>query len=292
MIDSICQYIADETGFETGVKLQPWFMAQDAPERAVALMNRSGGSVYHDLSDRVDFMLQVFNRAPDIHDALSDAKVIYDILHGYTWIPLFDIDGRGTNLLTNGNCELWNDINTLSANWVQTIGGTSTVNRETTDVNGGTYSARCDVDALNSQCQLVNTTPSLDIDEEYRLSFWYKITGGSYKIKFQDTGDNVFLQSDATWGADNLITLTETDWTVFAKQFRPNPSYTDYKILFDKNAAASKSFYLDDVYLYLAKYIIHTAEAVAYPQWLGQDEHGRHQYSTNYILRLSDYVTT
>jgi len=82
MLKAICQFIEDKTGFVKGTTLQVGWRPQDAPDRCILVAESGGGSLYFDLPDRVDKMIQVLSRATTYFDARDDAQEIYDALHG------------------------------------------------------------------------------------------------------------------------------------------------------------------------------------------------------------------
>jgi hypothetical protein len=159
--------------------------------------------------------------------------------------------GGITELVTGGDMEDWNSATDLT-DWTEGLSGTSTINREaaSADVYGGTYSCRFDVDAGNSSIylqQAINITAGIPST----FSFWYKTEAGKTLrfIIYDNPGANVSLKADGTWGA-GLVWLTlpaSTSWKQFRIGFNSHPSYAQYMLRFDNDAAASSSFYLDDV---------------------------------------------
>jgi len=95
MLKSIGEWIEDRgIGFTIGTNLYVGHLplkrvdGTEPPDRCTTLLENAGGSVYFDLTDRVDKMLQVLSRAIDYTDAETDALTIYDELHGNAGLRL------------------------------------------------------------------------------------------------------------------------------------------------------------------------------------------------------------
>jgi len=78
-----------------GGNVQVGFRAVDAPVRCHAFLE-SGGPVYFDLPDRVDYMLQIATRGATYQQAREDAWVMFKALHGTAgWnIPALSSGGQ------------------------------------------------------------------------------------------------------------------------------------------------------------------------------------------------------
>jgi len=154
------------------------------------------------------------------------------------------------NLLTDGSFEEWDDEHNLT-HWDESTSGSSTVNRESTDVVDGDYAVKLDVDADNSWCavsQLVNITTGI-----YRFSFLGKITGGAYKLTLQDTTNNLYWDwENQTWmDTPKAKPFGNTDWeqhdTILVVM---QSSSIDLKIEFARSTASnSQSIYIDNAKL-------------------------------------------
>ncbi len=80
MIKEISKFIADESGLILGDTLQVAHRTPNSPDRCSVVLESVGGSVYYDLPDRVDKMIQVISRAYKYMDARADAWTIYKAL--------------------------------------------------------------------------------------------------------------------------------------------------------------------------------------------------------------------
>lgn len=80
MIKEISKFIADESGFTLGTTLQATRRTDASPDRCNVVLESGGSTVYYDLPDRVDKMIQVISRAKTYEDARDDAWTIYKAL--------------------------------------------------------------------------------------------------------------------------------------------------------------------------------------------------------------------
>lgn len=79
----------------------------------------------------------------------------------------------GGELLTDGGLENWASATDLTS-WTETIGGTSTVNREDTVKRTGTYACRLDVDATTNIAKIEQPYTGATVGAWYRLTAWMK----------------------------------------------------------------------------------------------------------------------
>lgn len=65
----------------------------DPPVRAVALLENTPGPLEGQLPDRIDKMIQIWNRAQNYSRACEDALVLYELLHGtHGWnLPILTV---------------------------------------------------------------------------------------------------------------------------------------------------------------------------------------------------------
>ena len=154
----------------------------------------------------------------------------------------------GENLLTDGSFEEWDDEHNLT-HWAESASGSSTVNKESTDVVDGDYAVRLDVDGNNSWCavmQSVGLTPGI-----YRFSIWGKITGGAYKLILQDTTNTLCWNwNDQAWTTVAVAkNLTNTDWEQCDTIFIVTQPITLSIQLARSIGASSQSIYFDNAKL-------------------------------------------
>lgn len=160
-----------------------------------------------------------------------------------------------TDVVTNGDMETWLSATNLDG-WTETVSGTSTVNRESTDPHAGTYCARLDVDSSNSAVS-ISQAETLITGRRYTLSFWYKTEAGKTgKLTVSDSTGTVYLDANGKFTTTSgYITLPETtDWKNFRISVLPYGSYTAYNVFLGNDSATSSSIYFDYVTMYLEDY--------------------------------------
>jgi len=159
---------------------------------------------------------------------------------------------EGGEIFTDGGLEAWTSATDLT-NWLESIAGASTVNRESSTIHGGTYSCRLDIDA-SLNLALIRQLVTLAASTKYRLTFWYKTATGALPptaFYIVNSGTNVYIDLNGSW----QTTYTQVDLdaqTSFYKytfDFITHASYTDYYIAFLNSWATSSSIYFDDISL-------------------------------------------
>ena len=156
--------------------------------------------------------------------------------------------GEGTTeTVTDGGLENWASATDLTS-WTEGLSG-GTVTRETVDLRPGTVGT--------SSCKIVSSTSShvrqnitLVPNALYRLTLWYKTQSGkNFNIRLTNSGLNVYLQSNGTWGTPTgNIQVSNTSWTQYTIYFNAHASYTNY-ILYCNGYSSSGTYYVDDVSL-------------------------------------------
>lgn len=158
----------------------------------------------------------------------------------------------GGVILTDGGLNIWTTATNLT-HWTESLSGTSTVNRETTEKIEGDYSCRLDVDESNSVVYLFQNH-TLVSSKGYKVVVWYmnSIAGKTAKLMLRDTAGNVWLKSDGTWqtGLTYLGLSSSTTYSLYELEFTAHADYTSYSLYLISNSAASSSIYFDDVGIY------------------------------------------
>lgn len=183
--------------------------------------------------------------------AKSVGRVQADYLHA--------VEGD-SNLIINGSFESYtgNDF----SNWVETIGGSSTLTPETavSNVESGSASLKMFVDASNT---LVAVNQSANFtckpSTKYEFIFWAKSdTSGQleYIIADKAVGSSPsYLQGDGSWnvGIARFQANTTTTWQAFRKEFTTASGQTTLGIREIKRSGlssqASRTFWIDNVTL-------------------------------------------
>lgn len=164
---------------------------------------------------------------------------------------------RTEEKLTDGSLENWT-AGVLDS-WSKVENGSSTVNEETADLRPGSTGSKCcriDIDASSNNAYIYQDV-TLIKNAFYYLKIYYKIVGDNSvnpELMLYDTGSNVFLKNDGTWGDNtDLVRLpNQPTWTFIEFRFRAHADYTAYRLrLVRENALVSCSIYIDDVQLVL-----------------------------------------
>jgi hypothetical protein len=103
----------------------------------------------------------------------------------------------GAEVLTNGDMETWASA-TDAGTWLETLVAATTINRDT-DVHGGTYALRIDVDGSSSQSYLRQNSVAT-AGGWYQLTAWIKASA-SGKIAFLGT-------ANFPWSSTQSVTVT------------------------------------------------------------------------------------
>lgn len=161
--------------------------------------------------------------------------------------------------LTDGGMEIWTDATNLT-NWTKLIGGTSTINRESTTKHGGTYAVRGDVDATNGYAEIYQSFVAKP-NTWYRARFWYQTASGKSVagfVRITQGGTNKYLQPNGVFqiygGPFDFHysgPLTSTSWAESVFTFKTPAEMDSNAIIFGmyNYSAASSSIYFDDASL-------------------------------------------
>lgn len=158
-----------------------------------------------------------------------------------TW--RFDVNGAyntplltGNNLITNGNFETWSSP-TNAGSWTELLAGTSTVNREASVVQDGTYSCRFDVDASNNLPRITSAMGGTH-GRWIRVDYVWNVNTGSATAAFAPSDASLMCANDARTIVPGWNAEFDTGLIVGSNVFGPN---------FQPISAASKSVYVDSV---------------------------------------------
>jgi hypothetical protein len=166
--------------------------------------------------------------------------------------PCIATSAWGSNAILDGDFYTW----TVAAPttdlyyWIETIAGTSTINRDTAQVQVGNYCVRLDIDALESTAQ-IRQRVSLLRNRDYNLVFKYLNSAAAKTAKFMLYNEdlNVSLQADGTWAAGQVyISLTNVvAWTDYSLEFTSHADFAGYDLYLENDVAFSSSIYFDNV---------------------------------------------
>lgn len=155
---------------------------------------------------------------------------------------------KGADRITNGNIESWASATDLN-DWSEAISGSSTVNRESSDVFAGTYSCRFDIDGSNSVAHIAQNI-SLAAGKWHIVTIQNKAstTPITSYIQIQNNTTSNYLQDDlSTWGANNTIDWTPTlAWAENTWIFKAETTAI-YNFKIARGSAPNESLYFDNV---------------------------------------------
>lgn len=169
-------------------------------------------------------------------------RALFLSVGGYTWTGAtwaltggraFNTPTLGSELLTNGGLEAWNSATDLQS-WTESVAGTSTINRESSIVQSGTYAVRLDIDGSNSLAGFFQT--ALTVGNWYQLSGYARASSAGARALFGNT--------NAPWGGDKIITLGTTYAQVLVADRAVNAS-----VFIGRNSAAGAALFIDDLSL-------------------------------------------
>jgi len=158
----------------------------------------------------------------------------------------------GTNAIQDGDFYYWTvaDPTTDLVYWIETIAGTSTVNRDTAQVQVGNYCVRLDIDALESVAR-IRQRFSLLRNRDYRLQFSYLNSAAAKTARYMlyNSDLNVSLLGDATWAAGQVyVSLANVlAWTDYSLSFTSHADFANYDLYLENDTAFSSSIYFDGV---------------------------------------------
>ena len=158
----------------------------------------------------------------------------------------------GRNAVQDGDFYTWKiaDPTTDLYYWVETTAGTSTVNRDTAEVQVGNYCVRLDIDAVPSQAG-ISQKFSLYHNREYRLFFKYlnSIAGATAEFLLYNADKDESLAADGTWVAGQVYVELDNvlAWTDYSLSFTSHADFANYELYLGNFAAASSSIYFDNV---------------------------------------------
>ncbi len=157
-------------------------------------------------------------------------------LTGATWARdgggrAFNTPTLGTELLTDGGFENWASATNLTS-WSETLAGTSTINREASIVQSGTYAARLDIDGSNNAAT-ISQTLTLATGEWYGISYHVKTSNGA-------------ISARVDFGGVSGTAVTPT--TLYAQRnFTQRHTGAAGRIDLGRNSAAGQSIFYDNV---------------------------------------------
>jgi len=164
----------------------------------------------------------------------------------------------GQEMMLNGGLEDWSPVpasaiglaigpNLIPTGW--SVNVNLSLTQESTEIHGGTYSAKQTKDDASGYNNLVQIIPNIQAGESYTISFWYKIeagTGFRMASNFRDNSDpkvNLLAVGDAT--ASGNLPANVNNWTKYETTVTAPAGSVDFR--FDVRTYKNTTVYLDDV---------------------------------------------
>lgn len=287
MIKEITEFIETKAGLTRDTDLFAGHRPQGIKDACDVVLESAGGSIFSELPERADTMFQVLSRAKTYMTARARAWAIYNAIYR-NW-TLGSAGWRLPLILGDyiSRCDAEDD-------W----SGTD-LSIDEADKKEGTGSLKDDVVAPAIIDDWYVTTYSLDGSGDWsakkHILFWLKCDRVSTAfttamLQIRDT-----LNNWRQWS----LTFSAGEWTAFKfllstgdteSLVPPNLALID-EVRFQFQAADTIAFYkkIDDVRVIVEEYEIMVIEPLATPQYIGQDEKGRYEFSTNYLMKIKNF---
>jgi len=287
VIKEVTEFIEFKARLTRDTDLFAGHRPQGAQDACDVVLESAGGSVFPELPERADTVYQVLSRAKTYMTARARAWAIYDAIyrnHGYgsaNWeLPTVSSDSISA-------CDATDD-------WIATAGGVLSI--DAGDKKEGTGSIKNTSPTppiINTNYRTVyNPLGTWDWSAKKHTLFWLKCDRANtaftvIQLHIVDTLNN-WRRWDLTFSAGEwtmfklLLSIGDADSAV-----SPDLALIDiFRI--ELKTADITAFYikLDDVRVAESSYEIMIIEPLAPPQWIGQDEKGRYEFSCNYIFKI------
>lgn len=162
-------------------------LTHDAYTRASAVWTKRGGVISVSGFDNARLANTIYSTG-----TTPSRFIIYPATGYVDSTPLINItvDGQslGAELLTDGALENWTSA-TNATSYTESLSGTSTVNREGTNIHGGSFAARYDIDASNSSASIAQTLVSA-VNDWWEISAWVRNSSGAQTFALTSSIDS------------------------------------------------------------------------------------------------------
>lgn len=203
------------------------------------LIQRTGGARQHILGANMRVRSAGGGILPFTDTFDGDGALAAVWLNAATWARVsgaaVNTPTEGANLLANAGLETWT-TSTNAASWTESLGGTSTINEESTTVHGGVRSARLDIDSSNSLADIGQLPATLAVGDWFISRYWLRTSasGKTPTIRHENQlpGAAVGLNPGTTWTQYPLTSRVVTLSGFFSRV--------------RQLSAASASIYVDD----------------------------------------------
>jgi len=134
---------------------------------------------------------------------------------------------------------------------------------------------------LKPICQFIATKAGLTIDTNIFAGHRPQGVADACDVVLESAGGSVYF--DLPERADIVIQVLSRALTYFTARAR---AWTIYDAIFRNWTSGSAGWTIGPVAPSTDTYEVMVIEPLAIPQWIGQDEKLRHEFSTNFIFRM------
>lgn len=288
MLKEVTEFIETKAGLTRDTDIFAGHRPQGTIDACDVVLESSGGSVFFDLPERADIVFQVLSRDTTYFTARDRAYAIYDAIfkdwgHGSAgWgLPAMVAD------VSISRCEVATD-------WTGTA-----LSIDGADFKEGAGSLNDAVAApviATTYNTIYNPAGTWDWSSKRNILFWLKSDRAysdyaSAALRIYDTLGNwrewsLFFSAN-TWIAIMKPLLTGDNESVTPPDLTLiNYVQIHFRTVLDA-VLGIVAFYkrIDDLRVAEEKYEVMVIEPLATPQYIGQDEKSRYEFSTNYIFR-------
>jgi len=292
VIKEVATFIAARATLTIGTDLFEGHRPQGTIDACDVIIESAGGSVFPELPERADVVFQVLSRAKTYFTARARAWAIYDAIYrNWTY-------GSAGWPLCLTPSVLISSCDVILPAWAASAGGVLSI--DNTDYQEGTGSLVNTVAApgINTVYSITyNPAGTWDWSAREYILFW--LEGEKANTEFANV--RFYIREGGDWRFWNL-TLSAGVGKTFKLELSagdgglgvPDLTLIDsIEVRFTTTAIPADlvPFYykIDHIRVIVEgyeEYEAMTTEPLATPQWIGQDEKGRYEFSTNYLMKI------
>jgi len=293
VIKEVTEFIETKAGLTRDTDLFAGHRPQGITVDCDVILESAGGSVFSELPERADVVFQVLSRAKTYFTARARAWAIYDAIYrNWTY-------GSAGWTLCLTPSDLISSCDVILPNWVAAPAGVLSI--DTVDYQEGTGSLVHTIagPGININYYITyDPAGTWDWSAREYILFWLESEGASTEF----TNVRFYIREGANWRYWDLTFSAGAGKTFKLKLSTgdaesitaPNLALIDrIELIFRTTGIAEdlNPFYykIDHIRVIIEgykEYEAMTIEPLATPQYIGQDEKGRYEFSTNYIFKI------
>jgi len=200
------------------------------------------------MTDRIKSVLTDPNGQAQVFLTLGNTAGVLNQVKAESFLGEELIMNPGFEVLGNGGLDVF-------ANWTVEPHGATTISDETNQVHDGAHACRIDVVSGQVYHTTLRQNVSLNVNQDYQLSWWGKISGETefaYFIKNEDT-QHWWKASTQQWVemyTPNRVTMS-ADYEKYTVTIKREITGTNYQIHFRPIVNSNHTIYIDDISLTL-----------------------------------------